>query len=86
MNENVTDVKDWNTAESWVAELIEQAKANSKRWFVAWIITIIALIGTNAAWIYVLQSYEYVSQDGDGINNVNSGTQGDLTNGAEGEN
>ena len=77
----------WDNLEQFFAvEVIEQSKRNAKRWFVAWLVTLAALIGTNAAWIYVAQSYEYVSKDGSGQNNINTGTQGDITHGTENEN
>lgn len=48
-NEKVT----WHGLEKYFAtEVIEQAKASAKRWFVAWLITFTALVGTIAAWIY----------------------------------
>lgn len=76
----------WDNLEQFFAvEVIEQSKRNAKRWLLAWIVTLAALIGTNAAWIYVAQSYEYVSQDGSGQNNINTGTQGDITHGTENE-
>lgn len=77
----------WDNLEQFFAvEVIEQSKRNAKRWFVAWLVTLSALIGTNAAWIYVAQSYEYISQDVSGQNNINTGTQGDITHGTENEN
>ena len=77
----------WENLEQFFAvEVIEQSKRNAKRWFVAWLVTLSALIGTNAAWIYVAQSYEYISQDGSGQNNINTGTQGEITHGTENEN
>lgn len=77
----------WDNLEQFFAvEVIEQSKRNAKRWFVAWLVTLSALIGTNAAWIYVAQSYEYISQDGSVQNNINTGTQGDITHGTENEN
>ena len=36
-------------------------------------------------WRELFNSYDFISQDGEGINNINSGEQGDLLNGAEGE-
>lgn len=81
-NEKVT----WNGLEKFFAtEIIKQAKTSAKRWFVAWLITLAALVGTNAAWIYVWQSYEYVSQDGEGINSINTGHQEDVGIGTENE-
>lgn len=76
-------IKDWSGAEKWLAEMIEQARANAKRWFVAFIVTLAALIATNAYWIYVFQSYDYITQDGSGLNNYNTGNQGDVLNGSE---
>ena len=42
-----------------------------------------ALVGTNALWIYVFNSYEYVSQDGSGVNTINTGEQEDMNIGTE---
>lgn len=83
--EKVTGIKGWEDTGKWLVELIEQTRTNAKRWFVAWIITLIALVGTNMAWLYVFQSYDYVSQFSDGINSINSGTQGDIINEPKGE-
>ena len=86
MEENKIPVtNDWSNIERWFSELIEQTRANARRWFIAWLITLIALIGTNMAWIYVFQSYDYVSQTSEGVNSINSGTQGDIVNEPEGE-
>ena len=78
-------IKDWSGAEKWLAELIENARANAKRWFVAWLITLAALIITNVYWIYVMNSYEYVYQDGSGQNNYNNNVDGDVSNVATGK-
>lgn len=58
-----------------------------KRLWIALIIAIIALAATNLAWIYYESQFETVSysQDGEGLNNINTGTQGDLY-GTDGEN
>ena len=77
----------WEGFEKFFAvEVIEQSKRSAKRWFIAWIITLAALIGTNMAWLYVFQSYEYVSQDGYGTNNINTGTQEGIAFWTEDEN
>lgn len=39
----------------------------------------------DADWRELFNSYDFISQDGEGINNINSGEQGDLLNGAESE-
>lgn len=77
----------WEGVEKFFAtEVIEQSKRAAKRWFIAWIITFTALICTNLYWIYQFNSYDYVFQDGEGINNINTGEQGDLENGTESQN
>ena len=58
-----------------------------KKLFIALIVTIICLVGTNVCWMIYESQFETVTygQDGDGINNVNYGSQGDLDNVPEGE-
>lgn len=34
----------------------------------------------NERWIELFESYDYMSQDGEGVNNINMGAQGDVTN------
>lgn len=75
----------WKDAEKFVSELIQDAQRQSKRWFIAFVVTLVALVGTNAYWIYVFNNYEYVSQDGEGINTINTGNQEDINYGAESE-
>lgn len=77
----------WNQIEEYFAtQVVEQAKRATKRWFIAWLITMIALVATNVYWITMMNSYEYVYQDGDGMNNINTGSQGDVNNGSTDEN
>ena len=73
----------WTDAEKFVSELILDARAQAKRWFIAFIVTLTALVGTNLYWIYQWNSYDYVSQDGEGYNYYNSDVEGDITNGSE---
>ena len=82
MEENRT----WKDAENLVSELILDSRAQAKRWFIAFLVTLAALFGTNIYWIYVFNSYEYVSQDGEGINTINTGNQEDMSIGTENEN
>lgn len=56
---------------------------------------IVLLFGSNGLWLYAWMQYDYSStsettqttqdywQDGNGYNNINTGTQGDVVNGAE---
>ena len=78
---------------SFAWELVEQSKAQAKHiktltYIIAGLLvaSVIGNIGQALYSIHAWQSYEYVSQDGEGINNINSGSQGDLTSGTESEN
>lgn len=72
----------WNGVEKFFAtSVIQQAEKTAKRWFIAWLLTLAALIGTNAAWIYVFNSYKYVYQNGAGENYYNNEIGGDVENG-----
>lgn len=73
----------WSDAEKFVSELIQDIQRQAKRWFIAFVVTLIALVGTNIYWIYQWNSYDYVSQDGEGYNYYNSDVEGDISNGAE---
>ena len=73
----------WESAGNIVTELVNDMKAQSKRWFIAFIVSLAALVGTNLYWIYQWNSYDYVSQDGDGYNYYNSDVDGDISNGTE---
>ena len=69
-----------DTDNTFAMEVLEQAKRNAKMWFITWILTMAALISTNAYWIHTFNSYEYVYQDGEGQNNYNSNIGGDVDN------
>lgn len=51
-----------------------------KRLWIALIAAIIVIAATNCAWLYYESQFETISytQDGEGLNNINTGTQGDL--------
>lgn len=74
------------TLETLASSVVDQAKHQAKMWFIAFILTLAALVGTNGYWIYQFTSYEYVSQDGTGINSINTGNQEDLHIESEDEN
>lgn len=73
--------KGWESAEKLVTELIQDIQRQSRRWFVAFLVTLSALIVTNLYWIYQWNSYDYVSQDGEGYNYYNADVEGDIVNG-----
>lgn len=74
--EKVTENKG-NCATDVLSMLARQLKT---MWIVI-IVLIILLVGTNMAWLYVFQSYDYVSQDGEGYNYFNSNVEGSVYNG-----
>lgn len=44
--------KSWKNTENLVSEVFKDNQRQMKRWFLAFVITLVALIGTNAYWIY----------------------------------
>lgn len=86
--ENKDDVKEKgsvkekeNSATDVLGALVKQLKT---MWIVI-VLLILLLVGTNMAWLYVFQSYDYVTQDGAGQNYFNSNVKGSVYNGTEGE-
>lgn len=78
--ENRDNVKEKeNSATDVLGALVKQLKT---MWAVI-ILLIVLLVGTNMAWLWVFQSYDYVSQGGDGQNYFNSRIEGSVYNGAE---
>lgn len=71
-----------NSATDVLGTLVKQLKT---MWIVI-ILLIIMLVGTNMAWLWVFQSYDYVSQDGEGYNYFNRDVDGSVYNGSESEN
>lgn len=80
---NNEEVTTWDDAEKLVTEVLRDNQRQAKRWFAAFLITLAALVATNTYWIYVFNSYEYVSQDGEGYNYYNSEIGGDVENGTK---
>ena len=68
-------------------DVMARLERNIKRWMIAFFITFFALVATNAGWIIFESQFETISytQDGEGINNVNVGEQGNLNNGTNGQ-
>ena len=74
-------VEKGNSATDVLGALVKQL---SVMW-IAIFVLIVLLVGTNMAWLYVFQSYDYVTQDGDGYNYYNHEVGGDVYNGTEGQ-
>ncbi len=65
---------------------LARAERHIKRLWIALIFAIVALLGSNLAWLYYESQFETISytQDGEGLNNINTGEQGDVY-GTEGQ-
>lgn len=65
-----------------------RAERSIKRLWITIIVLIAVVFACNAAWLIYESQFEQISyeQDGDGINSVNYGTQGDLNNEPESSN
>ena len=95
-NENVTEVEEQATWDGLAMDIAKRLKAAEKAKDLAIVILGMAVIAISISlsvinyrndcdWRELFSSYDYVSQDGDGINNINTGEQGDLNNGATSE-
>lgn len=71
--------------EIFVLELLSEIKRQSKRWMIAFFVVLALWATTIAGFVLFLNQYEFESytQDGSGYNNINTGEQGDIVNGAE---
>lgn len=49
--------------ETLATEMLHEIKAQSKRWFVISIILLVALVGSNIAWLIHEEQYETVTSD-----------------------
>ena len=67
---------------------IARMERQIKRLWIALIVAVCLLFASNAGWLIYESQFETITyeQDGEGINNVNYGEQGDLNNGADSEN
>jgi len=67
-----------------------RAERTIKKLTIIAVVALVLMFITNVAWIYewtIFDTYSYsYAQDGQGVNNVNLGTQGDVLNGTESTN
>lgn len=80
------DTKENVTEEKGLAmEMLGELKVQSKRWMVAFFVVLILWAATIGGFVWFINQYEFQSytQDGNGYNNINTGTQGDVINGAD---
>lgn len=84
--ENRDNVKETEDKGNSAIDVMNALAKQLKTMWIVIILLIVLLVGTNMAWLYVFQSYDYVSQDGEGYNYYNRQVGGDVYNGAENEN
>lgn len=79
------NVKEKEDKEVFVLELLEEIKRQSKRWMIAFFVVLGLWAATIGGFVWFLNQYEFetYTQDGSGYNNINTGEQGDVINGAE---
>ena len=97
MNNNETTTDNTNiTIEHLAMEILkhEQSKSKAKNVGIIGLTVAVVIIAIGMAlinyqndkeWRELFDSYDFISQDGEGFNNVNSGTQGNLDNSSEAE-
>ena len=56
-----------------------------KRLLISIVISVLLLFASNATWLYVWSQYDTINydQDGEGLNNICTGVQGNVSNGAD---
>ena len=75
--------------ESLAMRLVQDTRKQSKRWFIAWLVTFLVLLAVLSGIVYVVLtsniSVKNITQDGYGVNNY-IGNGGDISNGAKNTN
>lgn len=83
-----------DTQQNFATEIFQVFQRQSRVAITGLLLIIAVLVAVNAVafvwndhkWRQLFSEYDYISQDGTGINNINSGLQGDLDNsGSESE-
>jgi len=77
--------------ENFTTEIFRTLKAQSKAVIIGLIILLavssaiwtVAYYQNDKKWRELFSEYDYISQDGEGFNNINSGTQGSLDNSSD---
>ena len=71
--------------ESLAMRLVQDTRKQSKRWFIAWIVTFLALLAIIGGIVYIVLtsdiSVKTITQDGNGVNGY-IGNDGDIYHGA----
>lgn len=66
-------------------ELLQEVRVQAKRWMAAFFTILFLWMSTIIGFLLFINQYDFQSyeQDGSGYNNINTGEQGDVINGAE---
>lgn len=65
--------------------ILARSDRREKHLIIALIIAVVLMFASNALWLYAWMQYDYTSeeitysQDGEGLNNINTGNQGDIS-------
>lgn len=90
MQNNETKATETKEQENFATEIFHEFKVHSRIAIIG--MTLLLAIGAllyyknDVDWRTLFESYDFISQDGGGVNNVNGGEQGDVINGTTGEN
>lgn len=72
--------------ESLAMRLVQDTRKQSKRWFIAWLVTFLTLLAVLSGIVYIVLTSDIaidnIMQDGYGVNNY-IGNDGDINNGAK---
>lgn len=72
--------------ESLAMRLVQDTRKQSKRWFIAWLVTFLTLLSVLSGIVYIVLTRDIaidnITKDGYGVNNYN-GNDGDINNGAK---
>ncbi len=89
MQNNETKVTETKEQGNFATEIFHEFKIHSRIAIIG--LTVLLAIGAflyyknDVDWRTLFESYDFISQDGSGVNNVNGGEQGDVINGATSE-
>lgn len=89
-NENTTEqeTNSQNQQENFATEIFRVFQRQARTTITGLLLIIAVLVAVNAVafvwndhkWRELFSSYDFISQDGEGLNSVNNGIQGDLNN------
>ncbi len=67
------------------SEILADGRKREKRYIAIIVLLVVVFSAIFIYWMYIFNSYEYVSQDGSGINSINTGNQENIGYESNGE-